>query len=752
VKKIIVLFVTIAATFSLPAQVGNELYRPAYHYTPSFNWMNDPNGLVYYNGKYHLFYQYNPFGINCENMSWGHAVSTNLLTWKELPVAIPTQNGVHIFSGSVVIDWNNTSGFGINGKPPMVAIYTGSNSNNSYKQDQRIAYSNDEGLTWTNYNLNPVLTMNNKDFRDPKVFWHKESGKWVMVVSLGSFRRLRIYNSPDLKNWILQQDFGPYGDQSGYWECPDLFKLKVDDNSANEKWVLFHSVGSYSQYFIGDFDGKKFTWNTQPPQGLLMDDFESETFDNWMVEGTSFGQAPFAGTYPAQQYISGFLGKKIANSYRNQNLSQGKLTSQPFTIHKKFISFLLSGGQHSSGTFIRLKINGETVKTSTGLDENFMRWRNWDVSTWLGKTAQIEIVDSVIDTWGHINVDHILQSDTETEWENFGSVDYGRDFYAAQSFSDIPQADGRRIWMAWIGNWGYANDIPTKPWRGLMSLPRELKLVTINNKIKLVQQPVDESQWLRKTGLHFKNKRISEIKEAFQVSISNILSEPLYKQFELKAKIPVNTSKGFSIKFKKHGMEYSELVFDFENREIRFNRSRSGALTSNRLFKTIQMAPMPVSNGLFNFQLFVDNCSVELFAGKGQVAMTNQIFPDSINNKIELEAIAEDTEFEEFSIWRLGKPGTMPGPFIDNKPLFDFYPNPVVNGNGLSIKIKDEYAGKIKFRLFSTTGKLIYEFQPSSNSIILPRNKMAEGKGLYILTATDGVNTQSEKVVVLDQW
>jgi hypothetical protein len=132
--------------------------------------------------------------------------------------------------------------------------------------------------------------------------------------------------------------------------------------------------------------------------------------------------------------------------------------------------------------------------------------------------------------------------------------------------------------------------------------------------------------------------------------------------------------------------------------------------------------------------------------------MTNQIFPDSISNKIELIALDEDVVFEKFQIWKLGKPGPQPAPPINEQPLFEVYPNPVVNGNGLSIKIKEEYTGKINFRLFSTTGKLIYEFQPSSNTIILPRNKMAEGKGLYILTATDGVNTQSEKIVVLDQW
>ena len=164
--------------------------------------MNDPNGLVYYNGKYHIFYQYNPYGTQVANISWGHAISKDLVTWEEKPVAIPAQNGVQAYSGSVVVDWNNTSGFGINGKPPLVAIYTGA----SNVQDQRIAYSNDEGMTWTNYKENPVLTMNNNQFRDPKVIWHKETQKWIMVVSQGSFQGIRFIVHQILKTGLLCRD------------------------------------------------------------------------------------------------------------------------------------------------------------------------------------------------------------------------------------------------------------------------------------------------------------------------------------------------------------------------------------------------------------------------------------------------------------------------------------------------------------------------------------------------------------------
>ena len=228
---------------SLVAQVGEELYRPTFHYTPRINWMNDPNGLVYFKGKYHLFYQYNPSGTEPNNISWGHAISTDLVHWEEKPVAIPAQNGVMIYSGSVIVDWNNTSGFGINGDPPLVAIYTGK----SNVEDQRIAYSNDEGLTWTNYSQNPVLEMNNNQFRDPKVMWHQESQKWIMAVSLPAYQGIRFYSSANLKNWTLLSGFGSSGNVSGAWECPDFFRLPVDNDPTKMKWVLVHSIGPTKQ-------------------------------------------------------------------------------------------------------------------------------------------------------------------------------------------------------------------------------------------------------------------------------------------------------------------------------------------------------------------------------------------------------------------------------------------------------------------------------------------------------------------------
>ena len=178
--------------------MNQEKYRPNYHFTPEKNWMNDPNGVVYYEGEYHLFYQFNPFGNIWGHMSWGHAVSKDLVKWEHLPLALAEENDVMIFSGSTVVDWNNSSGLGIDNKPPLIAIYTGHEEENK-KQYQSIAYSNDKGRTWTKYDQNPVLDVDMKDFRDPKVFWYAPEEKWVMVVALSLERKLHLYSSKNLK-------------------------------------------------------------------------------------------------------------------------------------------------------------------------------------------------------------------------------------------------------------------------------------------------------------------------------------------------------------------------------------------------------------------------------------------------------------------------------------------------------------------------------------------------------------------------
>ena len=233
--------------------------------------MNDPNGLVYLDGEYHLFYQYNPMGIRWGHMSWGHAISKDLIHWEHLPVAIAEEKDTMIFSGSCVVDSFNTSGFAKEkGQVPMVAVYTGHIEGKN--QSQHIAYSLDKGRTWTKYEHNPVLDLGKKDFRDPKVFWYAPQNKWVMAVMWPVEKQVQFYQSKNLKQWELMSRFGPAGDTTGIWECPDLLQVPIEGEPGKTKWVFMHSPAPYMQYFVGEFDGTRFT-NENPSQKIYRPDY-----------------------------------------------------------------------------------------------------------------------------------------------------------------------------------------------------------------------------------------------------------------------------------------------------------------------------------------------------------------------------------------------------------------------------------------------------------------------------------------------
>ncbi len=246
----------------------NELYRPQIHFTPPAHWMNDPNGMVYNDGIYHLFYQYYPDSTVWGPMHWGHAISTDLIHWKHQPIALYPDSLGYIYSGSAVVDKNNTSGFGKDGKAPLVAIYTSHDmvaeraGKNDYER-QCIAYSLDNGKKWTKYENNPVLPNGgSRDFRDPKVMWFEKNKKWIMILAVKD--HVSFYSSPNLKNWTHESDFGSsLGAHGGVWECPDLFLLQ---HNGKEVWVAMVNInpgapngGSGTQYFTGHFDGKTFT-------------------------------------------------------------------------------------------------------------------------------------------------------------------------------------------------------------------------------------------------------------------------------------------------------------------------------------------------------------------------------------------------------------------------------------------------------------------------------------------------------------
>lgn len=259
-----------------------QKHRPILHYSVEKGWMNDPNGLLFFDGYYHLYYQFYPDGMKHGPMHWGHARSKNLIEWENLPIAIyPDEKGV-IFSGSMVADEKNTSGFSSEGKIPFVAVFTHNfDTGNSYQQYQSLAYSLDQGLTFTKYTGNPVLTYTEKDFRDPKVIWHEETKKWIMPVVAG--RKIRLYSSDNLKQWEYLSTFQTSNPEpEGIWECPDLCKIRVK-NSEEERWVFIVSVNTKDrkyfgmQYFVGEFDGKTFT-SENPDEVIALLDYG---FDNY---------------------------------------------------------------------------------------------------------------------------------------------------------------------------------------------------------------------------------------------------------------------------------------------------------------------------------------------------------------------------------------------------------------------------------------------------------------------------------------
>ena len=261
---------------------NHEQYRPLYHHTPAYGWMNDPNGMFFKDGVWHLYFQHNPYGSQWENMTWGHSTSTDLIHWTFQGDPVQPDAWGAIFSGSSVVDKNNTAGFGENA---IVALYTSAGEN----QTQSMAYSTDNGKTFTKYDGNPIITSNVPDFRDPHMFWNEDIKKWNMILAAG--QQMNIYSSDNLKDWKFESSFGAeYGSHGGVWECPDLMKMKVR-GTDKEKWMLVCNInpggpsgGSATQYFVGDFDGHKFTCESKPEVTKWMDygkdHYATVTFDN----------------------------------------------------------------------------------------------------------------------------------------------------------------------------------------------------------------------------------------------------------------------------------------------------------------------------------------------------------------------------------------------------------------------------------------------------------------------------------------
>lgn len=463
-----------------------EAFRPAIHYSSKETWLNDPNGLIFHDGTYHLYYQSNPFGKVWGNMSWGHATSTDLVDWTEQPVAIACDESEDIFSGSIVWDEDNTSGFGDQHAAPLVAIYTSAfkkDSTHFGRQAQSLAWSTDGGYSWTKYLENPVLDRNSANFRDPKVFRYRgPAGRyWVMVAVEADDYTVVLYRSDDLKTWEYLSSFGPANGTGGVWECPDLFPLPLDGQEDTIKWVLTVNLnpggpngGSAGQYFVGHFDGVTFASETTVTEGL---------------------QDP-----------------------------------------ARLAEYL---------------------------------WLDW-----------------------------------------------GRDYYAAVSFSNVP--DGRRLMIGWMNNWQYGQEIPSSPWRSPMSLVREVSLVTSSGRPRLSQRPVwnpaaGPTHTVAYTGLDLDGLHPLDGGAAVQL---------------IQATFVPGSAEEFGLVIRGNGTEGTRIGIRPWDGRLTVDRSASGNTDFHEAFASIDTAPLQALEGAYELRIYVDHCSVEIFAQDGQVTMTELIFPD----------------------------------------------------------------------------------------------------------------------------
>ncbi|MBQ7988786.1 MAG: DUF4980 domain-containing protein [Bacteroidaceae bacterium] len=431
---------------------NRERFRPLYHHTPVYGWMNDPNGMFYKDGVWHLFYQYNPYGAMWGNMNWRHSTSRDLLHWQDEGVAISPDAHGAIFSGSCVVDEKNTAGFGAGA---VIALYTSAGD----VQSQSLAYSTDGGRTFTPYAGNPILTADVPDFRDPNMFWNEDINAWNLILAVG--QEMRIYSSPNLREWKEESRFGlGYGSHDGVWECPDLFKVK-NERMKSEKWVLVCNInpggpfgGSATQYFVGDFDGHKFTCNSDP-----------------------------------------------------------------------------------------------------------------QVTKWM---------------------------------------DWGKDHYATVSFWGAPQ--GRRTVLAWMSNWQYANDVPTRQFRSANSIARDLGLFNDGSEWYVSVKPAPEM-------LAARGKRLKNPAEACEIVV----------ELKASATITLANAKG----------EKVLMTYDDDARIFSMDRTGSGEVGFSEAFPCTTKAP--THGRLRQLRIFVDRSSIEAFDAEGRFAMTNLVFPSEPYNSLKVK-------------------------------------------------------------------------------------------------------------------
>jgi fructan beta-fructosidase len=716
-----------------------EMYRPQFHPSPSSGFMGDPNGPIKFKGKYHLFW-------------WGHLRSDDLVYWEEINknALNGTPSGFGNWSGSVAVDLNNTSGFGMDGIVPMVAAYT-LHENSTGIQRQAISYSLNYG-SFNYYTGNPVINSTSHDFRDPQVFWHPETAKWIMVVAKPVDRAIEIYSSADLKSWSFESSFSDRGAKKEVWEVPDLFELPLNGDVQNKKWIMTCGMGpNRMQYWVGNFDGHQFILDSAENllmgahvPGYVFEDFEN-SFDGWTIEGDAFGTTPVNGSLPNQQTVNGYTGNGYASSYHSGDASTGKMISKSFIVTNRFVNFLMGGGS-GTGTKLSVIADGQEIASATApANLETLRWMGIDVSGAIGKTAHIEIVDAATAGWGHTLIDHIVFSNTlfDTRVENANWADWGFDFYAAKSFRNYDNDDSRKIWLAWMGNWTYAKDVPTRPWQGFESVPRELRLIKQDHGYQLAQIPIQELEKLR----------LAEIsKQDFTVSGSQSFGfEPEWNVYELKVKFKVkNESQVFGLNMAETNGQKIVVSFDAKTSVLSVTRPVTHFSYANA---RVSKAPIVLSqDSVLDLHIFLDQSSIEVFANNYNTSISSLAFTRVNETGISLFSNVGSVDVVELKAWPLKSIwGIMPAEVERpttitsteaNQESLSLFPNPVKRGGELNLKMQVK---PDSICLFDAQGSLHWHPETTDLTFKIPETFKT---GLYFLRIQSVGRTQTMKIIV----
>lgn len=734
------------AEFTSAQSLFNEEYRPQFHFSPQSGWIGDPDGLIKYQNMYHLFW-------------WGHAVSEDLVHWQEKVYPMRGDDGsFSYYTGSVVVDKNNTSGFGQGTNAPMVAIYTAHNKTTGI-QDQRISFSTDYEL-FQYYSGNPVLDLNSREFRDPDVFWHEATQKWIMCITLPLERKINLYSSLDLKSWEYMSSFGQTGAQEQVWEVPQLLHLPVEGNPSVRKWVMICSMGpNKMQYFPGQFDGTTFGLDAESESylhdgtgipGDVYQDFEDGP-GLWTVEGAAFGNGAANGTLPDQTSVWGFLGAKLANSYHGGDASTGKMTSPAFTIEKNNINFLVGGGNNPGNLTVALTVNGSVVRSSTGHNSETLRWKGWDVAEFKGQEAQIIIVDNSTAGWGHIVVDHIMFSDVSMNFDREHAlwIDHGMDFYAARAYRDYDKPDSIPVvWLGWMGNWEYANQTPTSWGRGAQSIPREIGLRSTERGMRLKQNPLPSLEQLR-----------GEMREEQSLIVSDAYSLPGFpasrNTYELEAVFDLNSNaKQFGLNLFKSAAGKVVLGYDAATSMVYLDRRYSGNASFSSQFPKISYAPVEVSGNTLKFNVFVDQSSIEVFVNDGEVVLTSLVFPYAGSTGAEIFSTDGPTTvvslkvWELSSIWGVDPPGPVTGVEEESTEFFHVYPNPLTDRDDtLFLVFRESTLPRATIVIRDSRGRVVWN---DTRRILENRISLLPGlrPGLYFVDVQSAGMKYQQKLVI----